>query len=99
MNISQYKIIVKGARLNNYLQTLNDSDCKKKVISRTLCNKPNRANDQKLLGILFPHSKRLPAEVLMAANDKKNPNIYGMSYNSARDELLLADFNNKVLRA
>ena len=98
MNISQYKIFVKGAPLNNYLQTLNDSDCKKKVISRTLCNKPNRANGQQLLRILFSHSKRLPAEALMAAGDK-NPDISGMSYNSARDELFLADFENKVLRA
>ena len=34
----------------------------------------------------------------MAAGDK-NPNIYGMSYNSARDELFLADRNNRVVRA
>ena len=35
----------------------------------------------------------------MADGDKKNPNIFGMSYNSARDELFLADDNNKVVRA
>ena len=35
----------------------------------------------------------------MAASDKNYPNIYGMSYNSARDELFLADDNNKVVRA
>ena len=34
----------------------------------------------------------------MAAGDKKNPNICGMSYNSARDELFFADDNNKVVR-
>ena len=35
----------------------------------------------------------------MAAGDENNPNIWGMSYNSARDELFLADFANEVLRA
>ena len=35
----------------------------------------------------------------MAAGDKKDPNIWGMSYNSARDELFLADLNNRVVRA
>ena len=35
----------------------------------------------------------------MAAGDKENPNIYGMSYNSARDELFLADRINGVVRA
>ena len=98
LNISQYKICIKGNSLNNYLQTLNDSEFKKKVISRTLCNEPNRANGQQLLRILFPHSKRLPAEALMAAGDWRDPDIYGMSYNSARDELFLAD-NNGVVRA
>ena len=81
------------------MQTLNDCDFKKKVISRTLCEEPNRASGQQLLRILFPHSKRLPAEALMAAGNKKNPEIRGMSYNSARDELFLADFDNKVVRA
>ena len=33
----------------------------------------------------------------MAAGDK-NPGISGMSYNSAQDELFLADWNNKVVR-
>ena len=81
------------------MQTLNNSDFKKKVISRTLCIEPkNRANGPQLLRILFPHSKRLPAEALMAAGDY-NPEIWGMSYNSARDELFLADKNNKVVRA
>ena len=100
MNISQYKIVVKGAPLNNYLQTLNKNDFKKKIISKTLCKEPSqRANGQQLLRILFPHSKRLPAEALMAAGDKKDPYIVGMSYNSARDELFLADQDNKVVRA
>ena len=35
----------------------------------------------------------------MAAGDKNNPYIYGMSYNSARDELFLADDINKVVHA
>ena len=35
----------------------------------------------------------------MAGEDNKNPHISGMSYNSARDELFLADWNNKVVRA
>ena len=35
----------------------------------------------------------------MAGGDKMNPDIYGMSYNSARDELFLADYANKVVRA
>ena len=35
----------------------------------------------------------------MAASDESNPDIRGMSYNSARDELFLADFNNGVVRA
>ena len=81
------------------MQTLNDSDFKKKVISRTLCNEPNRAKGQQLLRVLFPHSKRLPAEALRAAGDKFDPDIYGISYNSARDELFLADRSNRVVRA
>ena len=35
----------------------------------------------------------------MTGGDKKNSDIYGMSYNSARDELFLTDANNKVVRA
>ena len=35
----------------------------------------------------------------MAAGDKKDPYIVGMSYNSARDELFLADRGNDVVRA
>ena len=33
------------------------------------------------------------------AGEEKNPNICGMSYNSARDELFFADYNNGVVRA
>ena len=90
-NISQYKVCINGNPYCEYLQTLNDNDFKKKVISRTLCNESNRANGQQLLRILFPHSKRLPTEALMAAGDENDPIIWGMSYNSARDELFLAD--------
>ena len=35
----------------------------------------------------------------MAAGDVDNPDIWGMSYNSARDELFLADMGNGVVRA
>ena len=59
--------------LTEYMETLNDNDFKKHVISRTLCNVPNRVNGQQLLRILFPHSKRLPAEALMAAGDQNDP--------------------------
>ena len=97
-NISQYKIYINGNLYSEYLQTLNDNDFKKKVILKSLCNEPNRLNGQQLLRILFPHSKRLPAEALMAAGDK-NPDISGMSYNSARDELFLADNVNEVVHS
>ena len=35
----------------------------------------------------------------MAGGDKYNPGISGMSYNSARVELFLADYANEVVRA
>ena len=35
-NISQYKICINGIPYSEYLETLNDNDFKKKVISRTL---------------------------------------------------------------
>ena len=35
----------------------------------------------------------------MVGEDKKNPDIYGMSYNSALDELFLAERDNGVVRA
>ena len=34
----------------------------------------------------------------MAAGDKQKPKIVGMSYNSARDELFLSDYDNKLVR-
>ena len=37
MNISQYKIFIDGKPYKKYLQTLNDDDLSKKIISRTLC--------------------------------------------------------------
>ena len=57
------------------MQTLNDSDFKKKVISKTLCKELNRVNGQQLLRILFPHSKRLPAEALMAGEMRAIPTL------------------------
>ena len=35
----------------------------------------------------------------LAAGDENYPNISGISYNSARDELFLADYDNYVVRA
>ena len=58
-NISQYKICINGNPYSEYMQTLNENDFKKKVISRTLCNKSNRANGQQLLRILFFSFKML----------------------------------------
>ena len=98
MNISQYKLCINGKSHNEYLETLNDNDFKKKVISRTLCTEP-RANCQELLLILKPKLvRRLPKQTLIRARER-DPNIWGMSYNSARDELFLADINNGVVRA
>ena len=98
-NISQYKVCINGNPYTEYMQTLNDNDFKKKVITRTLCNETNRVNGQQLLRILFSHSKRLPAEALMASGDKKDTYIVGMSYNPSCDELFLVDEKNKVVRA
>ena len=42
--------------------------------------------------------RRLPKQTLIRAGEN-NPNIYGMSYNSAHDELFIADQDNKVVRA
>ena len=52
-----------------------------------------------LLPITSLHSKRLPHGLLRAAGDKNDPDISEMSYNSARDELFLADHANRVVRA
>ena len=89
INISHYKLCINGNPYNDYLVTLNDNDFKKKILVRTLCNESNRTNCQQLLRILFPHSKSLPAEALMGANDERN---------SSRDELFLADSDNSVVR-
>ena len=43
--------------------------------------------------------RRHPKQTLIRAGDKNDPNIWGMSYNSARDELFLADYNNDVVGA
>ena len=90
---------------NNFLQTLSDDDYKKKIISHTLCNKSNRANCRELLSIVvraylpLKLVRRLPKQTLIRAGDKNDPDISEMSYNSARDELFLADGNNRVVRA
>ena len=42
--------------------------------------------------------RRIPKQTLIRAGEE-DPGIYGMSYNSARDELFLADYANNVVRA
>ena len=71
INISQYKICINGKPYSEYLETLNENDFKKQIISRTLCPESNRANCQQLLLILFPHSKRLPAEALCRESESR----------------------------
>ena len=88
-----------GSLYNEYVETLNENDFKKKILSRTLCKVLNRANCQQLLRILFPNSNRLPREGLMRAGDEHNPFIFEICSNSARDELFLADNENKVVRS
>ena len=87
---------------DNFLQTLSDEtddDYKKKIISRTLCTEPNRDNCRELLSIFLAKLvRRIPKKTLIRAGEK-NPSIEGMSYNSVRDELFLADFDNGVVRA
>ena len=41
--------------------------------------------------------RRVPNQTLR--NGEKDPKIYGISYNSASDELFVADYNNKIVRA
>ena len=97
-NISQYKVCINGRPYSKYIQTLNDNDFKKKILLRTLCTESNRANCQKLLRILIPHSRRLPLDALIMEGGRlRHPIIYGMCYNSARDELFLADHQNSVV--
>ena len=80
---------------NEFLKTLSEDDFKKKIISRTLCTEPNRANCAKLLSIVRQELVlRLPKRA-----GETNPLIFGMSYNSARDELFLADRYNGVVRS
>ena len=89
---------------NNFLQTLSEDDFKREIISRTFCIESFRANCAELLSIVvraYPPLKlvrRLPKQTIIRAGEN-DPNIIGMSYNSARDELFLADWNNRVVRA
>ena len=104
LNILQYKIVINGMLYNNFLQTLSEDDFKREIISRTLCIESNRANCAELLSIvgrLNPPLKlvrRLPKQTLINAGEK-DTDIFGMSYNSARDELFFADYANNVVRA
>ena len=43
--------------------------------------------------------RRIPKQTLIRAGNKIHPVISGMSYNSARDELFIADWSNRVVRA
>ena len=52
MNISQYKIFINGKPYEEYLQSLNDNDFRKRIISRTLCIASSRANCHELLAIV-----------------------------------------------
>ena len=84
--------------MGEYLGALNASDFRQQILSRSLCAESTRANCPQLLRILFPHSKRLPPDALRTESDSEDPDIWGMSYNSARDELFLADWYNRVVR-
>ena len=97
INISQYKIFINGKPYSEYLEALNNNDFKKKIISRTLCTESNRAKCPELFLILFPYSGRLPPVALSRASEH-NSFIWGLSYNSAGDELFLADQDNYVVR-
>ena len=100
LNVMQLKIFINGMPYNEFLQTLSDDDYKTKIISRTLCTESNRANCQQLLSILLPKLvHRLPKQTLIRAGEDLNSGIFGISYNSARDELFFVDFTNKVVRA
>ena len=82
------------------MQSPDEDDFKKNIISRTLCTEPNRANCRELLSILPSiFVRRIPKQTLVRTGDKTNPYIRGMSYNSASDELFLADSDNGVVRA
>ena len=89
---------------NNFLETLSEDDFKREIISRTFCIESNRANCAELLSIVvrayqpLKLVRRIPEQTLIRAFEK-NPEIAGMSYNSWRDELFLADNGNKVVRA
>ena len=87
---------------NNFLQTLSvsEDDFKRKIISRTLCKESERINCKGLLSTVRSYLPlKLVRRTLIGVGDKYHPRIEGMSYNSARDELFLADDNNKVVRA
>ena len=47
--ISHFIISINGIPLNKYLNSLPKNDCKKEIISRTLCPKSDRANAHELL--------------------------------------------------
>ena len=102
-NVSQYKIFINGMPYNNFLQTLSEDDFKKKIISRTFCKESIRTNCKDLLSTVRPYLplyliRHIPKQTLIR-NGEKDPSITGMSYNSARDEMFLADNSNRVVRA
>ena len=97
-NISQYKILISEKPYSEYLETLNNNDFKKKEISRTLCKTVTRANCADMFFILFPYTRRVSLPALIRA-DESDSDLRRISYNTARDELFLADLHNAVVRA
>ena len=102
INITQYKIVINGMPYKNFLQTLSDDDFKKKIIFRTLCKESIRASCKDLLSVVLAYLplklvRRISKQALINA-DENDPDIHGMSYNSARDELFFVDFANNVVR-
>ena len=106
LNILQYKIFINGKPYNEVLQALGDGDDKRKIITRTLCKESNRANCEQLLSLSVGvytrmpsiFARRIPKQMLIRAGEN-HPYINGLSYNLVRDELFLADYENRVVRA
>ena len=104
LNIIQYKILINGILYDEFLKTLREDDFKRIIISRTLCKETERINCKELLSIVRAYLplqlsflRRIPKQTLIRAGET-DPDISGMSYNSARYELFLADRGNGVVR-
>ena len=123
VNISQYKIFIKDKPLKNFLETLNANetdDFKRKIISGTLCNEKDREKCPELIAVTAHFEPRLQVgsvssiqKQTLIRDGEKDPDIFGMRYISAReqllfltdirhksrDELFFADFANGVVRS